>query len=681
MKNNLIAYIPNSISLIFKIASLAIVPYIVYSQDLMAVANETVLTELASYMFAIPFLISYLVYRKRKVLRTAIAFRKKKERRFLDEIAGAVLCFLALIVYLYGSYTFYALELHLISLPIFVAGCILILFNVETLRILAFPTAMLLMLAVPPLEIAFLAGAMLSNAGSQITYTILNSAGLPVNLDYLQFSPIIVIYSVSGVPLEFAVQVASSGIYSLLGFTIFAVFAAYIIRGTFWKKIIVLLTGFPLIFALNIIRITLIILIGYWFGRSITMELFHIFGGWILIFASTFLLLFSSEKILKIKIFTSKTNPTSCLHCGKNSKDSQTFCLSCGKLLRFPKMKLSRREIVKISALILSAFLVTYIQVPVFATTQGPAELVLQTTYGSETSQVLPKISNYTLRFMYRDRRFEQLYGQDTSLIYTYTSRGSYPIVWVALEISRARSPIHNWEMCYYIHEQRGAFVRLDLRDIQLLQNPQVTGRFYSFQVVQSGHREVRDNFTETILYWFTRTAFDTGNSVEWKYVKISVWVDTWDTDYREVEKKLLTFGETIAGHWEPIESWSLTAIAIGEHRSLLLATALSLLSLILISNVFKWWKNKKLNLKLYKRLSGDDKLIFQAVRNAAKEGRSTTNAIASAYQKLSGKPIEHPELLEKLKHAEKVDLLKTYMANYDDNPVLVWKLNFSLKG
>jgi len=643
-------------------------------------ANEALLTELASYMLAVPILISYMVYRKRKILRTVAAIRKTSGQRFLDEIAGVVLCFLALTLYLYGSYTFYTLELHLISLPIFIAGCILIIFNWETLRALTFPTSMLLLLAIPPLEIAFLAGAMLGNASSQIAYTLLKFLGLPVELDYLQFAPIIVLYSVSGVPLEFAVQVASSGIYSLLGFTVFAVFAAYIIRGAFWKKIIVLLLGFSLIFALNIVRVTSILMIGYWFGPGVTMELFHIFGGWVLIFISAFILLFFGEKMLKIRIFTSKTNPVSCVNCGENLQDDQGFCFRCGKLLRFPRIKLSGREILKIVALILSAVLVTYIQVPIFAVTQGPAELILQTSYGYKTSKILPKIENYTLVFMYRDRSFEQMYGQDTSLVYAYTSRGSYPIIWVALEISKARSPLHNWEICYYTQEQRGALVRLDLREVQLLQNPQVTARFYSFQVVKRGNRLVEGNFTETILYWFTKAAFDTEKGVEWRYVKISVWVDTWDADYREVEKKLLIFGEAIANYWEPIKSWSGMAIAIGEHRFILFGTAISLLLFIMISNLIKKWKGQALNLKLYRRLSYDEKLIFQAVLVASNEGISTTNAITLAYQKLSSKSIEQSELLEKLKYANEADLIKEYIVNHDDNPVLAWKLTFKIK-
>jgi exosortase/archaeosortase family protein len=531
------------------------------------------------------------------------------------------------------------------------------------LRALAFPTALLLMLSIPPLQIAYSAGAMLSNIGSQISYTILKFFGMPVDLTYAQGSPIIALYSSSGLPIEFAIEVACSGLYSLLGFTVFTVFASYIIRGAFWKKTIVLLIGFPLIFTLNISRIILIVLIGYWFGQGAAMSVFHIFGGWALVFVGTLFLLFFSEKIFKLKIFSPKTKLTSCPHCEKSLEDNQNFCLSCGKLLRFPRVKASKQETIKIAALILSVFLIASIQVPVFATTHGPAEVVLQTPYGSETTQILPKISGYTLKFMYRDKNYESSYGLDAALTYAYIPQNGSPIVWTTLEISKVWAHLHSWEGCYAIYVQQGRFAVLDQKDIHLSQNPLIIGRFYSIQVV--GH-----NFTETVLYWSVRTVFDG----EWKYVKISVFVDVYHTDYAKVEEELLPFGKAIVEYWQPIQSWPLAAIAISRHQSILMPIPIALLLFVSILNVSRKWRDKRLNLKIYDKLVSDDKLVFQAVHKAAKEGKPTTSAIASAYQKLSGNPIEHSKLLEKLKSAEEAGLIEESIASYDDNPVLIWR-------
>lgn len=663
MKTALTTYLRNDRFLIFKAMAVLLAPMVIYSQDLIAIVNEAIQTELASYILAIPFLIVYIIYRKRKILRAISTSKKKEGLISIDEILGLMLCLLAFLLYLYGSYTFSTLALHLISLPIFVAGCILILFDIEMLRTLAFPTALLLMLSIPPLEIAYLTGAMLSNIGSQISYAILNFFGLPVDLTNPRGSPIIILYSSSGLPLEFAVEVACSGLYSLLGFTVFAFFAAYIIRGAFWKKTIILLIGFPLIFALNVSRIILIVLIGYWFGQGAAMSIFHIFGGWALIFLGTILLLFLSEKIFKLKIFTSKTKLTSCLHCGTSLKDNQNFCVGCGKLLRFPRVKFSKREMFKIAALILSAFLIASIQMPTFGTARGPAEVVLQTPSGSETRQILPQLSGYALKFMYRDKSYENSYGLDAALVYAYIPSVGSPIIWTTLEISKVWSSLHSWEGCYSLYVQQGRYAVLDQKDVHLSQNPLIIGRFYSIQVV--GY-----DFTETILYWSVRTVFDG----EWKYVKISVFADVYHTDYVKVEEELFPFGKAIVEYWRPIQAWSLAAIAISRHQLILAPMLIGFLFVIPILNVSKKWKDKRLNLKIYKRLVSEDKLIFQAIHTAAKQGKATTNTIASVYEKLSGKPIEQSKLLEKLKYAEETGLIKEYIANFDDNPSLVWK-------
>jgi len=188
----------------------------------------------------------------------------------------------------------------------------------------------------------------------------------------------------------------------------------------------------------------------------------------------------------------------------------------------------------------------------------------------------------------------------------------------------------------------------------------------------------VGSNLTKTYLYWYTRAVFDN----EWKYVKISVFAETSQPhDYAKVEEQLLPFGKAITEHWQPIQSSSTMAIAVTRDRPLLIILALSLPSFILVSTATRKWKDKRLNGKIYNRLFGDDKLIIQAVYGAAKEGKSTTDAVGFKYQELSGKPIQNSELSERLNYAEEAGLIKQFIANDNDNPILVWKPNFKLKG
>ena len=238
----------------------------IYHQDLIIVGNEAIRSELMSHTLAIPFLLIYLLYRKRKILKAVIPFENSALRRktiFTHELVGITLCLLAFLLYWHGSYTFYPLEYHMASLPLFVAGCVLIIFNKQTLKVLVFPIALLLFLTPPPLEIIYVAGITLSTFSSQAAYTILKAIGLPVNLATQYGTPAIVLENSEGSPLTFAIDIPCAGIYSLIGFTIFAAFTTYITRGAPWKKATMFLTGFPLIYALNITRIIIIVLIGY----------------------------------------------------------------------------------------------------------------------------------------------------------------------------------------------------------------------------------------------------------------------------------------------------------------------------------------------------------------------------------------------------------------------------------
>jgi len=87
-----------------------------YWQDLTIVANEALQSELASHILAIPFLLAYLLYRKRKMLRAVIPFESSNPMGKIilnREAVGAILCLLAFLMYWHGSYTFHPLEYHL----------------------------------------------------------------------------------------------------------------------------------------------------------------------------------------------------------------------------------------------------------------------------------------------------------------------------------------------------------------------------------------------------------------------------------------------------------------------------------------------------------------------------------------------------------------------------------------
>ena len=646
----------------------------IYWQDLVAIFNEALHSELATHILAIPFLFVYMLYRKRKMLRTVISLDSKPGKGLIstNEIVGSLLFLLSFFTYWHGSYTFYPLEHHLISLTIFVAGCTLIIFNAKTLKTLAFPIAFLLFLTPPPLEIIYAAGVTLSTVSSEAACNFLKAIGLPVSLADQYGTPAIILQRPEGLPLTFAVDIACAGVYSLMGFAVFAVFASYIVRGAAWKKAATFLIGFPLIYALNITRIIIVVLIGSQFGMEAAMQVFHLFGGWILIFSGTLLLLYLSEKLWKTQIFAPKGSPILCPECNQTQEKRQGFCLACGRLLKYMNAKIHDRDIAKIAALIVSANLILLLEVPVFALTEGPAKVDFQSPTGGEVStELLPQIPDYTLQFVYRDRRFEEVAAQDASLIYAYgPTNGSKTKIWVTVELANTRSALHRWEVCLITWPQEKGYqpqaTQLGLREVQLLENPPLIGRYFAF---------TKSNITQVVLYWFEKAIFDTGSGFQQEYAKISlIAYPNSPEDVSRTEDQLLPFAQAIVNYWQPIKTWSWVALTLGQNGNALIAITVALLGIVIGFRIIEDLKGRKSNLKVYSKLVPEEKVILRAVHQAAKEEKPSTHAIASSYRELTQKPIRLDQLFKTLKEAEDAGLVKREIISRNDEPTLVWK-------
>jgi len=93
----------STIALSIKAFAVLLVTIAIFYQDLAIVANEALKNELMSYILAIPFLLTYLFYRKRKMLRATISFETTNPTRkptYTREIVGALICLTAFLLYL-----------------------------------------------------------------------------------------------------------------------------------------------------------------------------------------------------------------------------------------------------------------------------------------------------------------------------------------------------------------------------------------------------------------------------------------------------------------------------------------------------------------------------------------------------------------------------------------------------
>lgn len=414
-----------------KIATFIVAVLLVFHQDFATLAVNAVQNESTSYMLAIPFLFAYLIYRKRKMLRIVMPLESQaqpKVMRYLATIIGVLLVSIVILLYWYGS----NMEYHMLTLPIFAAGLTLVFFNTQTLRELAFPLAFLVLLTSPSGILSNI-GPAFSSASSEVSYAFIRGLGVPSTLTSQLGYPVIQVARSGGEALGFTVGISSSGLYSLLGFLVFAIFISYTVRDKLWKRLLLFPVGFSIIYVLSIARIVTILLIGYNFGRDIAMELFLLLGGWILIFLGTFLVLVFSERVLHAQIFSRSSQE--CPECSGEPRADLNLCFSCGKILRPSPARFHKTDLVKVGAIIAAAVL---LMEPI-ATWWGAAVFLSQGSLylAVTTCALLPVVM-----VMYVLEKREQKRGD--AEFYRKLSMGNRQVIDTVMETERATRPTLN---------------------------------------------------------------------------------------------------------------------------------------------------------------------------------------------------------------------------------------------
>ena len=649
---------------------------VVYGKDLEILANEALHNEAFSHVLLLPFFVGFLLYLKKDAVKAMVTLEKQKRpvgTKYVNEVMGVVLCLVAFLVYWYGSYTFYPLEYHILSLPIFVMGLTLILLNPQALLALIFPILFLLFLIPLPATFLYTAGGGLANFNTQVTYAVLKTAGLPITLSSSYGAPTILLSTVSGQPVNFAVDVACSGIYSLVAFAMFATFLAFLAKTSILKKLLLFILGFLVFAALNILRIMAVVTVGYAFGEAAALGL-HSIAGLVLIFLGMLLILAFSDKILKIPFMTKPQEQPLCPECAGNTSALTSFCQNCGKFLHKSSQVISKVTFAKLLLLLLGCSLVVLsIQAPTFATATGSIELSSGGT-SQDAVSAFPEIPGYTLIFLYRDADFEKIAQQDASLVYGYFPENlSEPIVYAVAGVSSSISKLHSWEVCFITYQTaQGQYPLVDVydsRDIQLLRDPPLMAKYLVF--------DSPDNYTQVTLYWYAKATFKTGLTVEQKYVRISLIILTQNSaDYSQFEEELLATGQIIAAAWEPLKTQALISLGVPAQQ-VLLVVSIAFLAVTTTTQHFTEQRKTSNNLKLFNNFaSPEEKLVFQTVLNLAKgKNHIKTIDILENIQKNVGQSIGSQKVLGILNTLEEHRVIRRTVISVGNTPVLVWKV------
>lgn len=655
---------------------LLVLVVIVYGQDLHILLNEALHSEALTHVLLIPFFAGYLLYIKRDLVKAALTLdnlRSKTNPRFLDEMIGVALCLIAFLTYWYGSHTFYSLQYHLLSLPLFLMGVTLILFNLKTLTILFFPLLFLVFLTPPPTEFMYTIGGAMANFNTYASYTLLKTIGIPVTLTSTYGPPTITL-TTANTP-TFTIDLPCSGIYTFIAFAMFAFFLSLIAVTSLPKKLVVFTLGFVTFQSLNIIRITTIVAIGHWINPDIAMQLFHNVSGLLLIFTGMLLMLLTADKLLKIQLFPTSPPQEPCPKCTPSRQQHEPFCINCGTYLHPAALhNVTHRFWGKLALLILGCSILTLsIHAPTFAVAQDQIQL----TTGWETaSDVLPIIPDHQLKFLYRDESYEEIAGQDAALMYAYfpTNR-SHPTVYVDLGVANSISNLHNWEVCLVAwqtaHGQYPLVTVLDSRDTQLLEDTPIIARYFTFQSPE--------NYTQVTLYWYEQATFNLGFTVNQKYVRISLIIlAKTATNYQKLESHLYTFAQQIAAHWKPLKTQSLISLGIPAQQ-VLLALSISFVTITKTIQHSNKWRRKTHNQKIFTQIAPPhDKQVLDTIQHLSERTpHLETRQIHNAVQKGTKKPLKFNKLQETLRTLENYGFITKDLTSIHNIPKLIWKITY----
>ena len=250
-----------------------------YNYSLLTLARGLTLQTPLAYVALVPVIALILGIVR---LRTEPAGLPIHDRQ-VDWIVGfSLLGLTAVILFLAPSPTsssFWLDRIDLLTMPLFVAGLIALLFGVRRLWALKAPLAFLLLAWPIPFTLLL---ARTAGPFAEFTAGVVGAVTkvIPIARQGATQSDLFIVGSG---PSAFAVSIgtACAGVNSVVGFLLLGAAFLFVVRGPAVRRAAWLVTGLALVFAMNILRIVLILIIGNFFGQEIALEILHPVAGMI----------------------------------------------------------------------------------------------------------------------------------------------------------------------------------------------------------------------------------------------------------------------------------------------------------------------------------------------------------------------------------------------------------------
>jgi len=265
-------------TMFLKLAIIAVCLVLLYFRILQGLVSDWVRMPDFSHGFLIPIVSLYFVYERRKQYSVLSPS---------SHWAGLALLLFGVMLYLLGNLAaeFFTMRF---SMLVVLGGIILFLLGKEFFKTLLFPLVFLVfMIPIPSVLMDRITFPMQLFA-SKVAARSLDLIGIPV----LREGNII---QLANTFLE--VAEACSGIRSLISLLALSVVFAYFSQNTTWKRIVLVLSTFPIAIIANAARVTGTGILAHHYGDQVAQGFFHGFSGWIL-FVVAFVCLFIVGSLL-----------------------------------------------------------------------------------------------------------------------------------------------------------------------------------------------------------------------------------------------------------------------------------------------------------------------------------------------------------------------------------------------
>jgi len=266
-----------NVPLPFRALAVLAVIAVAYNYSLLTLARGLSLQTPLAYLALVPVISIALAWVR--VAREPIG--PPIHDRQVDYIVGVALVFSAGVISLVVPITltsrFWLYRVDLLSLPLFVAGIVALVYGVRRLWALRVPIAFLFLAW--PLPYAPLVGD-----GMQL-FTDLTASALTLVNHVIPLATTtggdeaVFFIRHAGFAFPLSVGAACAGVNSLVGFILIGGALSYVVDGPWMRRILWLFTGLVVVWLLNVARIELIFFVGALYGKEIALDVLHPIAG------------------------------------------------------------------------------------------------------------------------------------------------------------------------------------------------------------------------------------------------------------------------------------------------------------------------------------------------------------------------------------------------------------------